>query len=348
MNLLRAFLTVGSFTMISRVLGFIRDVLIAAVLGAGMIADAFFVAFKLPNFFRRLFAEGAFNAGFVPLFTEQLELNGKQDARRFAEEVLAVLLAVLLIFVTVFQIFMPWMMLGFAPGFSGDPAKFDLAVTLARLTFPYLLFISLVSLLGGVLNTISRFAAVAAAPILLNLCLIAAATVGTKLTGLPGHALAGGVALAGAAQLIWLAVACQRADWSLSLIWPRTSTRVKALLKLILPAAVGAGVVQINLVIDVMLASLLPEGSVSYLFYADRLNQLPIGVVGVAVGTALLPMLSRQWARREDDRAMGTLNRAIEISLILSVPAAFAYIAMPDELITTLFQRGAFDASKLN
>jgi putative peptidoglycan lipid II flippase len=346
MNLFRAFFTVGSYTMMSRVLGFVRDILIAATLGAGMVADAFFVAFKLPNFFRRLFAEGAFNAGFVPLFTEQLERNGKAAGRQFAEEILSVLLVSLFVFVTLFQIFMPWAMIGLAPGFRATPEKFDLAVALTRITFPYLFFISVVSLLGGVLNTLSRFAAVAAAPILLNICLITAIIIGVDFAQTPGHALAWGVTVAGAIQLAWLGLACNRANFALRLRWPRLTENVKTLLKLVLPAAIGAGVVQVNLVIDLILASTLPEGSVSFLFYADRLNQLPIGVVGVAVGTAVLPMLSRQIANGHAGDATTTLNRAIELGLLLAVPAAAAFIVMPDVLIATLFQRGVFGESQ--
>jgi len=346
MNLFRAFFTVGSYTMMSRVLGFVRDILIAATLGAGMVADAFFVAFKLPNFFRRLFAEGAFNAGFVPLFTEQLERNGKAAGRQFAEEILSVLLVSLFVFVTLFQIFMPWAMIGLAPGFRATPEKFDLAVALTRITFPYLFFISVVSLLGGVLNTLSRFAAVAAAPILLNICLITAITIGVDFAQTPGHALAWGVTVAGAIQLAWLGLACKRANFALRLRWPRLTENVKTLLKLVLPAAIGAGVVQVNLVIDLILASTLPEGSVSFLFYADRLNQLPIGVVGVAVGTAVLPMLSRQIANGHAGDATTTLNRAMELGLLLTVPAAAAFIVMPDVLIATLFQRGVFGESQ--
>ncbi len=344
MNLFRAFFTVGSYTMASRILGFVRDILIAATLGAGMVADVFFIAFKVPNFFRRLFAEGAFNAGFVPLFSDRLEKGGRTAGRQFAEEILSVFLIGLFIVVTLFQIFMPWAMLGLAPGFRATPEKFDLAVALTRITFPYLFFISLVSLLGGVLNTLARFWAAASAPILLNVCLILAITVGVNYTETPGHALAWGVAAAGAVQLIWLGWGCARAGFNLRLRWPRLTSNVKALIKLVLPAALGAGVVQVNLIIDLVLASTLPEGSVSYLFYADRLNQLPIGVVGVAVGTAILPMLSRQISNKREDAAKATLNRGIELALLLSIPAAAAFIVMPTALISTLFERGAFAA----
>ena len=342
MALIRSVATVGGYTMISRVLGFARDILIAASLGAGPVADAFIVAFKLPNFFRRLFAEGAFNAGFVPLFSGLLTADGRTRAVAFAEQALSVLLVTLLLFVTLFQIAMPWVMQVLAPGFVDDPAKFDLAVLFTRLTFPYLLFISLVSLLGGVLNSLQRFAAVAATPILLNICLITAITVGAEFTPTPGHALSWGVAAAGAVQFVWLLLALGREGIVLRLPLPRLTPAVRELLRLMLPAAIGAGVVQINLVVDIILASLLPDGSVSYLFYADRLNQLPIGVVGVAVGTALLPLMSRQVAAGQQGNALASLNRAVELSLLLAVPAAAAFMVVPDALVTTLFQRGAF------
>ncbi len=344
MALVRFAATVGSYTLISRVLGFIRDILIAAFLGTGPVSDAFFVAFKLPNFFRRLFAEGAFNAGFVPLFSAILRQQGREQAVAFAEEALSLLLIALLFFVVAFQIAMPWVMHGLAPGFVGDPWKFDLTVTLTRLTFPYLLFISLVSLLGGILNSLERFAAAAAAPILLNICFIISLVVFAEVARTPGHALAWAVAFAGMVQFLWLMAACERAGIKLRLPRPRLTPRVKRLLGLMLPAAIGAGVVQINLVIDVILASLLREGSVSYLFYADRLYQLPLGVIGVAVGTALLPLISRHLAAGKEEAANGVLNRAIEITMLLTFPAAAALLIIPNEVIEVLFQRGAFTA----
>ncbi|MCH7550695.1 MAG: murein biosynthesis integral membrane protein MurJ, partial [Proteobacteria bacterium] len=288
MVLLRSIATVGGFTLISRVLGFLRDILIAAVLGAGAGADAFFVAFKLPNLFRRLFAEGAFSMAFVPLFAGRLEEKGKAEAQAFAEAAFSVLLWTLLVFVIVIELAMPWIMVGFAPGFVGDKAKFDLAVTLTRITFPYLLLISLVSLMAGVLNSLGRFAAAAATPILLNLCLIGAILGLARVTETPSHALAWGVAAAGVFQFIWLFMACGREGVRLRLVPPRLTADVRALIRRIVPVAIGAGVYQVNLVIDTIIASLLPTGSIAYLFYADRVNQLPLGVVGVAVGTALL------------------------------------------------------------
>ena len=345
MALLRSIATVGSYTMASRILGFARDILIAAMLGAGPVADAFFVAFKLPNFFRRLFAEGAFNAAFVPLFTARLTENGHDEARRFAEEVFSVLVLTLVVLCTAIQIAMPWAMHVFAPGFVGDPERFDLTVELTRITFPYLLFISLVSQLGGILNSLGRFAAAAATPILLNVALIAAIIGLTPVLETAGHALAWGVFAAGIIQFLWLIEACRRAGMTFRLPRPRLNERVKRLLVLILPGAVGAGVVQINLLIGIVIASLLPTGSVSYLYYADRIYQLPLGVIGVAVGTALLPMLSRQLRAGEEADAMASLNRALEFALFLSLPAAAALIVMPGPIVSVLFERGAFDAT---
>ncbi len=346
MAFLGSVVTVGGYTMASRVLGFVRDILIAAVLGAGPVADAFFVAFKLPNFFRRLFAEGAFNAAFVPLFAGHMAESGREAARRFAEEVLAVLVAALLLLVTAFQVAAPWLMHGFAPGLSGDPYRFGLAVTLTQITFPYLLFVCAVSQLGGVLNALDRFAAAAAAPIILNLCLIAAIFGLSPLVETPGHALAWGVAGAGALQLVWLAAACSRAGLPLRLARPRLTPRVRRLLALFAPGAVGAGVVQLNLLIDILIASFLPVGSLSYLYYADRVNQLPLGVVGVAAGTALLPLLSRQLRLGDERAAADTMNRALEFALLLTLPAAAALMVIPGPVIGALFERGAFGAEE--
>ena len=337
--------TVGGYTLGSRLLGFIRDILIAAILGAGPVSDAFFVAFKLPNFLRRLFAEGAFNAAFVPLFGGELEQNGREAAKAFAEEVLAVLLCVLLLLVVVAQIIMPFLMYVLAPGFVDDPEKFDLTVQLTRIAFPYILFISLVSLLGGVLNSLYRFAAAAATPIILNLCLIGALLGLSQWTATPGHALAVGLSGAGVLQFAWLVIALRRNGIALRLLRPRLTPRVKHMLVIIAPAALGAGIAQVNLVVDVIIASLLPEGAVSFLYYADRVNQLPLGVIGVAVGTALLPLLSRQVRAAEDKAADASQNRAIEGALLLTLPAAAGLMIIADAAISVLFERGNFTAT---
>jgi putative peptidoglycan lipid II flippase len=345
--------TIGGLTAISRVLGFMRDILMTAFLGAGWVADCFVIAFKLPNFFRRLFAEGAFNAAFVPLFSEKLETDEDAssegplpvEAKTFAEETFSVLLLVLFAFVGLVEIFMPWVMLVLANGFSDQPDKFALAVTLTRITFPYLMLISLVSLLGGILNSLQRFAAVAATPILLNLAIIGALLGLHPYLPTAGHALSIGVTLGGLLQFMWLAVALRRGGISLRLRRPRLTPGVKKLLLLMAPVALGAGAMQVNLLIDIVIASFLPEGSLSFLFYADRLNQLPIGIVGVAIGTAVLPMLSRQISAGQEGPALHALNRGIEIGLFFALPAAVALMVVPGPLISALFERGAFDAT---
>ena len=342
---MRSIATVGGFTLVSRILGFARDILLASLLGAGFVSDCFFVAFKLPNFFRRLFAEGAFSAAFVPLFGERLETEGEEAARRFSEDAFAMLLAVLLGFLAVMQVIMPWAMYLLAPGFSDDPSKFDLAVILTRITFPYLLLVSLVSLLGGVLNSLGRFAAVAGTPILLNLAMIGCLWALRPVVPTAGHAAAIGVTLGGVLQLLWLIIECRRLKVAPRLRLPRMTPGVRLLLRRMAPGVVGAGAVQINLMVDVVLASLLPSGALSFLFYADRLNQLPLGVIGIAVSTAILPLLSRQLAAGSHDAAMANHNRAVELALLLTLPAAAALIAVPGPLIAGLFQRGEFTAA---
>ncbi|GAB6052512.1 murein biosynthesis integral membrane protein MurJ [Magnetospira thiophila] len=343
MNLLKAFTTISGFTMMSRLLGFARDILVAAVLGAGMVADAFFIAFKLPNLFRRLFAEGAFNAAFIPLFAGKLEAEGEDSAKRFARETFALLLWALLVLVLVLEITMPWVMRVVVPGFVDEPEKFALTVTLTRITFPYLLFISLVALLGGVLNSLLRFAAAAATPILLNVCLITAILAATPFLPTPGHALAWGVAVAGVVQFVWLLWQAGRAGFWPRLMRPVWNADVRLLVRRVIPGAIGAGIYQVNLVVDMIIASLLPEGSISYLFFADRMTQLPLGVIGVAVGTALLPMLARQLRAGDDTGAHNSQNRALEFTLLLTLPAAVAFAMLPEAVVQTLFQRGAFD-----
>jgi putative peptidoglycan lipid II flippase len=342
MSLLRSVATVGSYTLISRIMGFVRDILTAALLGAGPVADAFFVAQRLPNLFRSLFAEGAFSAAFVPLFAGAVAEHGKDAARAFAEDALSVLVAALLLFVLLGEIFMPWVMNVIAPGFGGDPAKFALAVALARITFPYLLFIALVALQGGVLNSVDRFAAAAATPILLNLSLIAALLLSDRFGWHDGRALAWAITGAGLAQFLWLMVSCARAGLALRLPRPRLTPGVRRTLAIMGPAAIGAGVTQINLLVSTALASFLPGGSVSYLYYADRLNQLPLGVVGIAVGTAILPPLSRQLRLGDLSGAVATQNRGLELALLLTLPAAVALAVLAGPIFAVLFQRGAF------
>ncbi len=343
MTLLRSVVTVGSYTLVSRIFGFVRDVLTAAILGAGPVADAFFVALRLPNLFRSLFAEGAFSAAFVPLFAGTMADEGKEAARIFAEDALAILLAALLGFVVLGEIFMPAVMRVIAPGFSAEPGKFALAVAFARITFPYLLFIALVALQGGVLNSLDRFAAAAVTPVLLNLSLITALLVMHRYDWHDGRTLAWAVCGAGLAQFLWLLFSCARAGIALRLPWPpRLTAGVRRTLMVMMPSTIGAGVTQLNLVIATALASLLPGGAVSYLYYADRLNQLPLGVVGIAVGTAILPSLSRQVRLGQFEDAITTQNRGLELALCLTLPSAVGLIVLARPLMSVLFQHGAF------
>ena len=342
--LARSIATVGSLTLVSRLLGFVRDIMIAALLGAGPLADAFFVAFKLPNFLRRLFAEGAFNAGFVPMFARTLEGEGRAAAKAFAEQAQAIQVAVLVPLVVLTIVAMPWVMALLAPGFEFGSFRYEAAVELSRITFVYILFIALVALYGGVLNSLGRFAAAAAAPISLNLCLIGALILSALWLDAPAHALAWGVAAAGLVQFLWLRLALRREGMVPALHRPRLSPQIKRLFALILPGAIGAGVAQINLFVDVVLASLLPTGAVSYLYFADRVNQLPLGVIGVAVGTALLPLMARQLRAGQVEHAMHNQNRALELALLLTVPAAVALVVLSLPIVSVLFERGAFGA----
>lgn len=343
MSLIKSSATIGGYTLISRVLGFLRDVTIAWGLGAGMLSDAFFVAFKLPNFLRRLFAEGAFNAAFVPLYAGSVATEGQEKATRFASEAMSLLLVILFIVTGIFILCMPWLMVILAPGFADNPEKYDLTVTLTRITMPYIIFISLVSLLGGILNSSHKFAAVAATPILMNLSLICVPTLVEHWTPTMAHALAVAVFVAGVVQWVWLVYFCSKQGLLPRLVKPKLTPEVKRLLLLIGPAALGAGVAQINLFIDLIIASQFDSG-VSYLYYADRINELPLAVIGIAVGTALLPMLSRQIRMGEMDAAYHTQNKAIGFTLFLSLPAAIAIITIAQPIISVMFERGAFSA----
>ena len=342
MALLKSVATVGGYTMMSRVLGFVRDILIAAFMGAGPVADAFFVAFRLPNLFRRLFAEGAFNAAFVPLFAGRLETDGLAAAKRFAGQALAALVAILLPLTVAAEIAMPWLVPALAPGFLGDPVRYGMAVEMTRLTFPYLMFMALTALLGAMLNSLHRFAAAAAAPIVLNVVLIAAIAGLGGVLETPGHALSWGVAAAGVAQFLLLVVACRRNDALIELPVPRLTPDMRRLWALTAPGVMSAGVTQINIWVGTILASLLPGGAISYLYYADRVNQLPLGVVGVAVGVALLPLLTRQLRAGQADAAHDSQNRAVELSLLLTLPATAALLVIAEPIVAVLFERGAF------
>ncbi len=348
MKLYRSIATVSGFTAVSRVLGFLRDMLIAAVVGAGPVADAFFVALRLPNLFRSLFAEGAFNSAFVPLFSKSLQTGGKTAARAFAEEALAVLLTALLFVTAIAEIGMPFLVMALAPGFRATPEKFDLAVVLTRIMFPYLLCMSLTALAAGILNALGRFAAAAAAPILLNIimstALIIAAALGLHKKPEAAMILAWAVFVAGFAQLAFLTVGARRQEMDLGFRWPRLTPGVRRLFVLALPGVVTAGITQINLFVGTMIAS-QSESAVSYLYYADRINQLPLGIVGIAIGVVLLPELSRKLSGGDAAAAMHSHNRSLEFALLLTLPAAVALIVVPLPIIQVLFERGAFTAA---
>ncbi len=342
MRLFRSFATVSGFVVLSRILGFTRDILIARVLGADMIADAFFVAFRFPNMFRNLFAEGALNASFVPVFSAVLEKRGQVQARLFAEQVLAGLLGTLILFLFAVEAGMPWFISIIAPGFVDDPEKLDLAIRFARLTFPYLLFAALTALLSGILNSLYRFAAAAAAPILLNVVLLAVLFQTWQSQVEAGLALSLAIAVGGVAQFLVLVQACRSAGIELRLPRPRLSPDVRRMLRLMVPAAIGAGAAQINLLVGTLLASLLGTGAISYLYYAERITWLPIGIIGVAIATALLPRMSRLLGAGDDATAIANQNRAIELVLLLGLPATAALIVIPLPIMEVLFVRGAF------
>jgi putative peptidoglycan lipid II flippase len=344
MKLLKAMATVAGLTGVSRILGFIRDVMTAAILGAGPVADAFFVALKLPNFFRRVTAEGAFSVSFVPLYAAKLETEGKDGADDFASNAFMVMIVCLLPFTMAAMLAMPLVIHLIAPGFSVGEQRYDLAVEYTRVTFPYLLMMSLTALMGGVLNARGRFAPFAAAPILFNLVLIVALYGATPFLETAGHALSWGLFAAGVLQFLGLLISVRMAGVNLRLRLPRFNGDMKKLFKLMGPGVIGAGVVHINLFADIIIASMLEEGSISYLYYADRLNQLPLGMVGIAVGTALLPMLSAALASGNAKEAQHLFNRALEVCLLLALPAAVALFVVADPLVSVLFERGEFTA----
>jgi putative peptidoglycan lipid II flippase len=347
-NLARSLGSVGGLTLVSRVLALVRDTLQASYVGASFASDAFFVAFRLPNMFRALFAEGAFSAAFIPMFNRKVgEANDVHAGLRFAEQTLAVLLPVLVLF-TITMLIAAWPITwGLSGGFKNPtPEQFAFAVMLSRFTIPYLMLISLASLLGGILNSLDKFWVNAAAPILLNISMIAA------LWFFHGHdpyqtarAQAISVSVGGVLQLAWLMLACRQVGVSLAIRRPRIDDDIKQLLKLILPAAIGAGAVQVNLAISTALAGgLLDPGSISYIYYADRLNQLPLGLIGIGLGTILLPTVSRQLSQKRDSEAMDTQNRGVELALFLTLPATIAFVIASEPIIRGLFQHGHFSA----
>src|SRR5918997_917594 len=342
--MLNKILSVGGWTLVSRITGFFRDVVMAALMGTGVVADAFVVALRLPNHFRAIFGEGAFNSAFIPTYARVLETKGRDPARLFADRVFSLMLAVQIVVLVAAFLAMPWIVRLLAPGFAEDPVRFDLAVTLTRITFPYLLFVTLVTLLSGLLNARERFAAAAAAPVLLNLSMIAALAL-AFLFPTAGHAAAWGVAVAGVLELLLLWTDARRAGVAPRFERPRLDPDMRAFFKTLGPAVIGSAGVQIAMFADTIIASFFPTGAVSSLYYADRLYQLPVGVIGVAAGTVLLPEMSRRLAAGETGAAHGAQNRAFGFTLALAAPFVVAFLAFPELIMAALFRRGAFDAA---
>ena len=345
MSLFKSAATVGGYTMVSRVLGFVRDQLVAFTLGTGGVAEAFFIAQRIPNLFRTLFAEGAFNSAFVPLFAKRVEGEGIAAAHRFAHHVFSALLVWMVVFTSLAMIAMPWLIYIIAPGFKGSPDKIALAANLTIICFPYLLFMSLTALQGGVLNSLHKFTAAAAAPILLNLVMIASNIVawyfGTGNSATTGYIFAYGVSLSGVAQFLLLAIACRRAGLSFWPSWPKLTPDVKQVATRSVPGIISGGIMQINLLIATMIATGL-DRAVANLYYAERLYQLPLGIIGVAIGVVLLPTLSRKLRAGDDQGAVDASNRGLELSLFLTLPAAAALMTIAAPILHTVFEHGAF------
>lgn len=348
MSLIGKFATVGFSTLGSRVFGFIREMLMAAAVGTGPVADAFNAAFRFPNTFRRLFAEGAFNSAFVPLFAKEIEANGMDGARRFSEEVFGVLFTILLVLTIAMELSMPFLVSTIiAPGFADDPGKFQNTINLAVIMFPYLACMSLAAMMGGMLNSLHKYFAAAIAPVFLNIILIGvlAYTWWQNYDVLDvGYALSWGVLVAGLVQLgiVWFAV--RKAGMKIGFRRPKMTKNVSRLLVLAFPAAITGGITQINLLINTAIAS-SGQGTISSLAYADRIYQLPLGVVGIAVATVLLPELSRALRSGKDKEAANLQNSSLEFVLFLTLPAAAALLVMAEPIVRLLYERGEFSSS---
>ena len=349
MSLFKSIATFGGFTFLSRITGFVRDMVLANYLGAGMASDAFFVSFKLPNLFRSLFAEGAFTSAFVPLFSQKLVSEGKKRSVFFAAQALSILFFFLFLFVLLFEALMPYVVQVLAPGFAGDAGKIELAAKLCRITFPFLLFISVVSFQAGILNSFEKFAAPATAPIILNLTMIASAFVIVPFMPAPAYGFAVGITLSGILEILWLRYALRKIDVKIRpymhLKKIVDKPEIKTLFKRIGPGVVGAGIYQINMVVDTILVSLVGTGAISWLYYANRLQQLPLGVVGAAISVALLPILSKQLKSGDVTQSKKTQDKAVEYAVLLSMPAAVLMITLAYPMVHILFEHGKFGAS---
>ncbi len=333
--------TVGGYTLLSRVSGFLRDIVLAAVLGAGPGADAFFVALRLPNHFRAIFGEGAFNAAFVPAYARTRAQGGVAPARLFADRIFTLLFASQIVLLALALVCTPQVIALLAPGFGKDPGRFVLAVDLTRITFPYLLLVTLVTFYGGILNTIQRFAAAAAAPILFNLSPCAALALAAFFPT-AGHAAAWGVLVAGILEVLLVMGDASRAGVIAHFCWPELDQDARAFFRALGPATIGSAGVQLALFADTIIASFLAAGALSALYYADRINQLPIGVIGIAAGIVVLPEMAQRIAAGDEEGARHAQNRAIELTLLLSIPCVVAFLVVPELIMQALFVRGAF------
>lgn len=342
----RALLSTSGFTLISRVTGFVRDIIMASVLPPGVQSDAFFVAFRLPNHFRTIFAEGAYNAAFVPLFTE-LKADGTRKADDFARNMMGWQVLIQLILLAVALFMMPWVVSLLAPGFTDEPEQMALAVDLTRITFGYLFCIAIVTHLGGVLNAQGKFWAAAAAPVLLNVFMSVALLVAVLFPS-AAHAVSWGVLAGGFAEVALLMLAAGRAGIPVVPTTPRITGEVKEFFTRFVPATVGAAGVQLAMFADTIFASFLAAGAYSALYFADRINQLPMGVIAIALGTVLLPQVSKSIAAGDEKATNRAFNRATGVGLLLTLPCTVAFLVIPDVIMTGLFARGAFDLTAAN
>jgi putative peptidoglycan lipid II flippase len=340
MNLLSSTSIFSFFTLISRILGYLRDILIAFFLGASIFADAFFVAFRLPNTFRRLFAEGTFNAAFIPSYTSARIVN-KTNGKRFADDILGSLLLILILIVTVVEIFTPYLVYIIAPGFVENSIKFNLAVELTRITFPFLIFISLSSFFSGILNSNNKFAAAAAAPIILNIILILSLIISYELNLNFAKHLSFGVTIAGVLQLVFLFFVTLKFYKPTLTLRLRVNNKVKFFYKKLLPSIFSSGITQINILIGTIIAS-FETGAVSYLYYADRIYQINLAIAGIAVGTVSLPALSKAFKNRNIKKLSNIQSKSFELSLLLSIPASLGLILASEEIVNSLFGYGSF------
>ena len=340
MNLLSSATVFSFFTLISRVLGYLRDILIATFLGASIIADAFFVAFRLPNTFRRLFAEGSFNAAFIPSYTSA-KLENKEKGKKFADEVISILFLILFFIVLIVEIFTPYFVYLIAPGFFENAEKFNLAVEFTKITFPFLLFVSLSSFFSGILNSNNKFAAAAAAPIILNLVLIFSLLVSYFFNLDFGKQLSFGVTLAGIIQLIFLIYFTARYYKPSIKFKVKLNNKIKLFFKKLLPSILSSGVTQINILVGTIIAS-FEASAVSYLYYADRIYQINLAIAGIAVGTVSLPVLAKAFKKKNTSQISNIQSRSIELSLLLSIPASLGLILASEQIVNALFGYGSF------